>query len=228
MRLLGPKASFGTFRWDLVYLYGSLNAEEDKPAVEALASGVLALVDKLNAARAAFEEAENLLVIAYALRARRDRQVDAKTVELGGVARATDKQTYAVLFPSLNPSQVTKLALDEQLKENHRIAQELGSLPTDHELRKQYESGLKVDIQELEAADAGVDKADVALALARSKVRQFKMQLDKERLAVNAQLLQLLGDKKAADSFFRPVTSTPGEPEPGDAGSNEPTEPKPA
>jgi hypothetical protein len=174
---------------------------------------VLDLVKQIQDERAALEETENLLVIAIALRAKRDRGVDATTIKLGGVVRATDKPMYAVLFPTLNPSQVTKLALDTQLQENRRIAKELGDLPEDHELRTQYETGLKEDIEALEKADAAVDQAEVALALARSKVRQFKMRLDKERLGVHGKLLQLLGDKKAADTFFRPVQSAPGEPE---------------
>ena len=62
---------------------------------------------------------------------------------------------------------------------------------------------LVAEIAALETADAAVNEADVALALARSKVRQLKLQLDKDRLGIHALLLGILGDKKAADSFFR-------------------------
>ncbi|MDI3286907.1 hypothetical protein [Polyangium sp. 15x6] len=211
MRLLGSKSPLSTFRWDLIYLYAGLNAEEERPEVRDLAPAVLDVLQQLQTERAAFEEAENLLVVALALRARRDRKVDKKTLELGGVARATDKEVYALLFPNANPSQVTKMALDRQLKENKRIADELGALPDGHPLRAQYEVGLKEDIDALEKADAAVDTAEVSLSLARSKLRQLKLHIDKRRLDVHAKLLQILGDKKAADSFFRPSTTAPGE-----------------
>ncbi len=218
MRFLGPKSPLSAFRWDLIYLYAGLNAEEGNPAIQALAPSVLDLVHQLQTERGVFEEAENLLVVAFALRARRDRQVDASTLEIGGVARATDKAMYARLFPTANPSQVTKMALDRQLKENKRIATELGALPDEHPLRTQYAAGLAADIDALEKSDGAVDAAEVTLSLARSKVRQIKIQIDKARLDVHAKLLQVLGDKKAADSFFRPSASAPGEAEPeGDA-----------
>lgn len=218
MRLLGPKSTLSAFRWDLVYLYGGLNAADNAPAVKALAPTVLGFIAKLKAERSDFEDTENAWMVALALRTRRDTQVDATTVELGGVARATDKAAYAILFPTLNPSQVTKLALADQLKENHRIQKELDALPVDHALRKQYGADLLAEIAALETADAAVDGADVALALARSKVRQLKLQLDKDRLGIHAQLLGILGDKKAADSFFRPASTEPGEKEAAPAG----------
>lgn len=211
MRFLGPKSTLATFRWDLIYLFASLNAEEENLEIKSLAPLVLDLFHHLQTERAAFEEAENMLVVAFALRSRRDRKVDAKTLAIGGVARATDKAVYGRLFPTANPTQVTKMALDRQLQENKRIAKELGDLPVDHPLRAQYAVGLDEDIAALEKADETVDEAEVSLALARSKVRQMKLHIDKQRLDVHAKLLQLLGDKKAADSFFRPSATTPGE-----------------
>lgn len=225
MRLLGPKSSLSTFRWDLVYLYGGINAAENAPAVKALAPTVLGFITKLKAERSDFEDTENAWMVALALRARRDNQVDATTVELGGVTRATDKAAYAILFPTLNPSQVTKLALADQLKENHRIQKELDALPADHDLRMQYGADLLAEIEALENANKAVDEADVALALARSKVRQLKLQLDKDRLGIHAQLLGILGDKKAADSFFRPATTEPGNKETESAGGTANTSP---
>lgn len=210
MRLLGPKSTLSAFRWDLVFLYGGINAADNAPAVKALAPTVLGLITKLKAERSDFEDVENAWMVALALRTRRDNQVDAMTVELGGVARATDKAAYAILFPTLNPSQVTKLALADQLKENHRIQKELEGFPADHDLRKEYGADFLAEIAALEHADAVVDEADVALALARSKVRQLKLQLDKDRLGIHAQLVGILGDKKAADSFFRPASTEPG------------------
>jgi hypothetical protein len=70
-----------------------------------------------------------------------------------------------------------------------------------------------------------VDQADVALALARSKVRQLKLQLDKDRLGIHAQLVGILGDKKAADTYFRPAATEPGTKDagtPGDAANAPP------
>jgi len=96
------------------------------------------------------------------------------------------------------------------LKENHRIPKELEALPTDYDLRQQYGAELLAEIKALENTDKAVDEADVALALARSKVRQLKLQLDKDRLGIHAQLVGILGDKKAADSFFRPAATEPG------------------
>jgi len=223
MRLLGPKATFATFRWDLVYLYASLDAEEELPDVKALAPSVLTLLENLKQERESYEDAENLLVIAYALRARRDRVVDATTIKVGGIARATDKATYAILFPTLNPSQITKLGISEQLQQNKRIAAELTALPEAHPLRKGYEADLNKDIVALEKADEGVDEAEVALALVRSKVRQFKIGVDKERLMIHASLVKIFSDKKAADLYFRPATTAPGE---TDDGNGEETAPE--
>ena len=216
MRFLGPKSPLSMFRWDLIYLYAGLNAEEERPDILALAPCVLDLFNQLQAERAAFEEAENMLVVALALRARRDRKVDAKTVALGGVARATDKAVYGRLFSTASPTEVTKMALDRQLQENKRIAKELSALPVDHPHRAQYAEGLDADIEALEKADAAVDDAEVSLSLARSKVRQVKLHIDKQRLDVHAKLLQILADKKAADSYFRPGASAPGEAGAGD------------
>lgn len=210
MRLLGPKSTLSAFRWDLVFLYGGTNAAENAPAIKALAPTVLGFITKLKAERSDLEETENAWMVALALRTRRDNQVDATTVELGGIARVTDKETYAILFPRLNPSQITKLALDEQLQENRRIQKELEALPADHELRLEYGAEFLAEIEALEKADKAVDEADIALALARSKVRQLKLQLDKDRLGIHALLVGILGNKKAADSFFRPASTEPG------------------
>jgi hypothetical protein len=225
MRLLGPKSTLSTFRWDLVYLYGGINAAENAPAIKALAPTVLGFITKLKTERSDLEDTENAWMVALALRTRRDNQVDTTTVELGGVARATDKETYAVLFPTFNPSQITKLSLAEQLQENHRIQKELEALPTDHDLRQEYGAELLEEIEALENADKAVDQADVALALARSKVRQLKLQLDKDRLGIHAQLVGILGDKKAADTYFRPAATEPGTKDagtPGDAANAPP------
>jgi len=211
MRLLGPKTSLATFRWDLLYLYAGLSAQTDHQAVKDLAPSVGTELQNIKNEREALEEAEDTLVIALALRAKRDRDVDAKTIELGGVARATDKELYAALFPKLNPSQTTKLALDEQLLENKRIQQELAALPEEHELRKAYSQDLADDINALEKADTTVDEATTALALARSKVRKFKLALDKFRAHVHADLTKFLGDKKQADALYRPASVSPGE-----------------
>ncbi len=213
MRLLGPKSTLSTFRWDLVFLYGGINAAENAPAIKALAPTVLGFITKLKAERSDLEDTENAWMVALALRARRDNQVDATTVELGGVARATDKEAYGILFPRLNPSQITKLALADQLTENHRIQKELEALPADNELRQEYGAELLAEITALENADKAVDEADVAIALARSKVRQLKLQLDKDRLGIHAQLVGILGNKKAADSFYRPASTEPGDKE---------------
>ena len=53
-----------------------------------------------------------------------------------------------------------------------------------------------------------MDEADVALA--RSKVGQLKLPLDKDRLGLHVQLVGILGDKKAAGSFFRAGTTESG------------------
>ncbi len=218
MRLLGPKSRLSVFLWDLVFLYAGINAAENVPAIKALAPTVLGFITKLKAERSDLEDAENAWMVALALRARRDNQVDLTTVEIGGVARVTDKETYSVLFPRLNPSQVTKLALDEQLQENRRIQKELEALPADHELRHEYGAEFLAEIEALENADKAVDEADIALALARSKVRQLKLQLDKDRLGIHGILVGILGNKKAADGYFRPATTEPGTKEPATTG----------
>src|SRR5690348_10320351 len=104
MRMLGFKSPVQMFRWDLVYLAAQL-LSDDRAEVKALAAPVQTMLLSLNEERAALEKAEDDLVFAIALLRKRDRDRDAVLVEAGGVARARDKEVYAILFGDRNPTE---------------------------------------------------------------------------------------------------------------------------
>jgi hypothetical protein len=209
MRMLGVKSPLATFRWDLVYLYARLMAD-DRDAIKALAPLAQALRDQLSAQRAAFEGAEDAVVIASALVDKQDERRDAVVLALGGVARATDKDAYGLLFPKLNPSKTARLSIDDESSEIARILGELGSMADDHPLRQAYAAPLTSSEAELKAADEAADAAATALALQRSQTARAKLSIDKGRLEIHGKLLVILKDKALADAFFRPTSSAPG------------------
>lgn len=214
MRMLGLKASIPTFRWDLVYLLAQL-ASDGRPGVSALAPQVEAWIATLKEERDALEQAEDAAVIAAALLHKKDDRRDDVLIEMGGMARAVDKQVYAILFKK-SPSVTARLGVKEESAHIQRILGELAKLPADHILRTEYEQGL----MEAEAAvkDAGTqaDQAVTALALQRSQLARFKLETDRVRLEVHGKLVALLKDKAEAEDFFRPTTSSPGPEEPAE------------
>jgi len=210
MRVFGPKAPLFRFRWDLTYLLAALLADH-RAAVQNLAPAVEALLVDLRKEREAFESAEDLVVIATAKRDRRDEDVDSRLIMLGGVSRAVDKDIYERLFPGRAPSALTKLGLNKQMLENERILGELATLPASHPVRVEYEAVLTADMNELRASIKASNEAEVGLKLARSHARQLKAKLDTARVETHGKLQALLGSRKEADSFFRTVTTAPGE-----------------
>jgi hypothetical protein len=220
MRMLGVKASLATFRWDLVYLLARLTAD-DRAEVVALAPAVQAMRDELAAQRAAQEGAEDAMILASALVGKHDERRDSIVKILGGVARATDKGAYAVLFPKISPSATARLPIDEESAEIARILGELGKAPDDSPLRAAYLGPLTQAEADLKAADQQADGAATALALERSQTARTKLAIDKGRLEIHGKLVVLLKDKDAVEAFFRPTSRAPGEAEEG----AEPTEP---
>lgn len=212
MRMLGVKASLATFRWDLVYLIARLTAD-DRAEVIALAPLAQAMRDQLAAQRVAQEGAEDAQILASALLGKRDERRDEIVKILGGVARATDKGAYAVLFPNVNPSATARLPIDEESAEIARILGELGTMPDESPLRAAYLVPLTHAETDLKVADLQADAAATALALERSQTARTKLAIDKGRLEVHGKLVVLLKDKAAVEAFFRPTTRTPGEAE---------------
>lgn len=219
MRLLGQNASLDTFRLDLVHLGASLTAEEEKPEISALAAEPNSLLAELRQHRAELEQAEEFLTLNIALRKRRDHRTDKRLNAIGGTARAAFPKDYEVMFPTLSPSKINRLALDEQIAENDRILGELGALSANHPLRIAYETDFTNDVHTLKQADANTDAAKLALTLSRSKVRQFKMKVDSARVKIHGELLAITGDKKEADSYFRDSTDGPSRAEDGEGGA---------
>jgi hypothetical protein len=212
MRLIGPKGTVPTFRWDLIYLVASLLAD-NRGEVVALAAPVEALLAELRQERDTFEKSEDLAVLMLAKRERKDETIGRRVVELGGVARAVDKNLYARLFPAQAPSDIAKLGLDKQVLEHDRLIGELAQAPADHPVRVAYEAALISDLGELREAMKASNGADVSLKLGRSRLRAFKMKVDTVRVETHGRLQALLGSRKEADTFFRPVWSAPGEKE---------------
>ncbi|AKF11432.1 hypothetical protein [Sandaracinus amylolyticus] len=208
MRMLGSSSSLATFRYDLVFLHASLLAD-DRPAVNALAPRVAAKLAELRAERDAFELAEDAAVVLRARKARRDAVLDKQVIGFGGHVRAIDPTLYAVFFKSLSPSRVAKLGLDDELEQVRRIVGELARLPADHAERAAYETSLRGALDALVTAKAASNEADTALALARSRVEQFKLELDRTRVELHGQLVTLSRSKGEADDFFRPTATAP-------------------
>lgn len=224
MRMLGHKAGVSTFRWDLVYLKAQLLADE-RAEVKALATPVQGLLTTIRTRRDALEDAEDAVIVAAALLQRKDKGRDGLVVEAGGVARAVDKASYAILFPKLNPSATARLPIDEESAEMSRILGEMANLPPDHPVRQAYEQELTAAEAAVKAADAQSDAAVTELALQRSQLDRFKLEMDQARLAIHGQLLTLLKNKAEADGFFRPTTNPPS---PASPSPDEPASPPPA
>lgn len=218
MRMLGHKASLSMFRWDLVYLGAQLEAD-GRPEVAALLGPVQALLAELKVERDALEEAEDALLVATAVRNRRDRARDVVLLEAGGVARASNKEVYDRLFPQRSPSRTARLPLQEESAEVQRILGELGKLAADDPIRAAYEAELEAAESALAAAGSDAGEAATALALQRSELDRFKLKADQTRLSTFGKLAAFLKDKAEADTFFRAMSTSP-EPEP--------TEPEPA
>ncbi len=201
MRLLGH-ASLSAFRLDLVYLRASLLAD-DRPEIQALVPEVDAVIARLASERTELEAAEDASVVMSARRSRSDDVLDRKIVSFGGQIRAVDKRLYGALFPRLSPAQVARAAVDREIAEVERILGEIARLGEDHPVQVEHEASLREALTALRAALAASDEVDVGLALARSKVDQFRAEADRVRVAVHGKLQGLLASKAEADEFFR-------------------------
>jgi hypothetical protein len=182
---------------------------DKRPAVSALATPLQAILTKIGAERAALEQVEDEMVVATAILNKNDRSRDNVLVEAGGVARATDKIVYETLFPTLSPSKTARLGIAAESAHVSRILGELAKLPAAHPIRVAYEKELIEAEADVKVADAKSDQATTALALQRSQLDRFKLEVDEARLETHGHLLTLFKDKEEADSFFRPTTNAP-------------------
>ncbi len=128
MRLLGTKTPLAAFRWDLIYLSAQLVSDE-RPGVSDLAPPVQARLAQVDAERAAYEQAEDAVIVAGALVDKKDIRRDKILVAAGGVARATEAEVYKTLFPRLNPSLTARLGVAAESTEIDRILGEFAKLP---------------------------------------------------------------------------------------------------
>lgn len=204
MKLLGIASKLAAFQWDLVYLFSQLQTDE-RAGVAILAPPVEVAMQTLETRQIAYEEAQKAVIVATALVAKRDKVRDRLILELGGVARATGRETYTQLFPKYNPSQTTKLGMITESDEVTRILGELGTLAATHPLRLKYETPLSDAQADFTAALAQLEAAEVALKLERSQMQRCKIDVDKLRLETHGKLLALLADKAEADAFYRPT-----------------------
>lgn len=207
MRMLGD-ASIQSYRWDVVYLYGAL-LSDPRPEVKALAPLAAAMLDEIRSERDNYERAEEADVVASAVRGRADFSLDRTIITFGGVARVIAEAVYKRFFGRLSPSRVAKLALDDEVLECKRILGEFDATPADEPLRVAHEASIREGLAQLELAMTAEDNTDVALTVARSRLRTFKERVDAQRLSLYAEILRLVGDKDDADSFFRPTTAAP-------------------
>lgn len=209
MRLLGVKAGLPLFRWDLVYLHSNL-VSDDRADIQALAPPVQALITEIRAERELIEAAEDQAVLGSARAGKRDGALDVVLLRFGGVARATDKDLYGTLFPRLNPSKTARLGMADEVQEMDRILGEIAVLPADHPLRVEYQGPLTAATAAVKQALTESSQAQVALAVARSRLERFKLRMDEARVEVHGRLLSILKDKAAADAFFRTSSKAPG------------------
>ncbi len=208
MRMLGTRCSLSVFRWDLLYLLARLLADK-RSEVKVLGGTVQAHLDALRARRDTHEGAEDAVVIAGALLNKEDEERDKVLLEMGGVARARDKDMYKALFATYSPSKTARLPIQEESAEVRRILGELASLPIDHPLRVTYEKPLATSEKLVVAASKRSDEAATQLSLQRAQTERFKLSVDKGRLSVHGSLVVLTKDKDEAESFFRPTATDP-------------------
>lgn len=204
MRLLGTKTPLLQYRQDLVFLHASLMGD-DNVEVAALAPGVGALVEQCRGERDSFERALDAATVMTARKVRSDSRVDRLVLTFGGVARTVAPRVYEVFFSALSPSGVARAAIEREVIEVKRMLGEFARMPAGDPLRAGYEGSLRTALNALEAALGAQEDANVALTLARSRVAQFKLRCDRERTVVHGKLTAILGDKRAADEFFRPA-----------------------
>lgn len=207
MRVLGDRASIDAFRFDLVYLEASLLAD-DRPEVSAIAARVRARISQLRAERDLFETAEDAAVVVTARKGRRDTALDRLVVTFGGHVRAVSPTLYSVFFRAITPTAIARAALQTEVLHVQRIIGELDALPADHAQRS-YAPAFRTSLEALVLADQASQEADVSLALARSRLQQFKLATDRLRVEIFGELQTLLGSKEEADSFFRRSSSAP-------------------
>jgi hypothetical protein len=93
-----------------------------------------------------------------------------------------------------------------------RILGELARLDASDPL-KAYEPSMRSALAALQASDTASEQTDTALALARSRLVQFKLRGDRVRVETRGTLQVVHGDRKLASESFRSTTRTPEEDE---------------
>lgn len=224
MRMLGPQASLSSFRWDIIYLLAQLTSDT-RPGVAELAPQAQTLLDRLKAEREALETAEDAWIIATAIVNKKDKRRDELVIQVGGVARVTDKAVYDILYGKKNPSKTAKLGIAAESVEVARILGEIAKLPETHPVRAAYFQELTEAEAGVKAADGHTDGAATTLALQRSQIDRFKLECDQGRLSLHGQLVTLLKSKEEADSFFRPSRAAPGKPKAAGGDTDAPDSP---
>ena len=226
MRQLGA-ASIQSYRWDLVFLHGSVLADED-PRVTALAPAVAGMLDELRVEREVYERAEEAEIAASAVRGRRDTKLDRIIITFGGITRAIAEEVYKRFFGRLSPSRVAKSALADEILEVKAMLGHFAEMPADDPIRAAHEPSIAGALASLEAAKSAEESADVALTVASARLATFKARIDRQRVELYGQLVGILGDKGLANSYFRPTTAAPkggDQPPPAPQDGDDPAEP---
>jgi hypothetical protein len=207
MKQLGTDASLTSIRLDLVFLHASLLSDE-QPEVQVLATPIGALIEQLRTERDVYERAQDAAVVTTARQGRRDATLDRLVVTFGGVARSVSPRLYDVFFAALSPSGVARAKTSREIAEVQRILGELARLDASDPL-KTYEAPLRSALAALQASDTASEQTDTALALARSRLVQFKLRVDRVRVETHGKLQVVHGDRKLAGEYFRSSTREP-------------------
>lgn len=126
-----------------------------------------------------------------ATRTHSESQLTRIVVTLGGETRAANKGLYEVLFPHLSPTKTAHAAIDRRVAESRRIEGQLTRLADDHPVRVAHLAEVDVTLAALTAAKGHQEEVDVTLALARSRLTEFKYAVDTLRTSIHGRLVTI-------------------------------------
>jgi hypothetical protein len=202
MRNLPAAAPIRTYYLDLVFLNASLQAGGHVD----LATDTQKELASLKAGRDSIERAEELEVIATAVIAGRDATLDDLVKTCAAHVRAHDPDQYDDLFPKA-PSRVTELGYREEIKVVQTLVAQLGTLEDDDPVRVQFVPQLTSAAGVLEGALNDKDVVLRNVAVLRLGLVSARAKASVLRTRIYGELVKRMGDKKAADKFFRPSSS---------------------
>jgi hypothetical protein len=205
MQPLGPKASLRRHEQDLLYAGAACQAHDHKE-VNAVGDALLTEHKRLRALRHEYEDAEDGITIAEALRSARDSRRDKTLISMGQFADALGGPDRAKLF-KLPPSRLAQLGYQAESAAIREILIKLAQYPADHPLRLAYQQRLSDEQAAFEQAASIHDEAEQRMVAVRFSVLNAKLENDTFRERQFGLLITLIGRAAASDVFKRWRTS---------------------